>query len=161
VATIRERKKADGSIAYQAQIRLKGFAPQNATFDRKTDAKRWIQQTEAAIREGTGSYRLAAVVHYLESAHHWSIFRYEQFEPTPDPIGRSAVFMRYMLTEEMIAWAGEFGKEWARDVLNLESKRIAEREAATSQSAEIKSGLLNTLAKQNNTRFAPFIGGGD
>lgn len=52
MATIRERKKADGSVTYQAQIRLKGFAPQNATFDRKTDAKRWIQQTEAAIREG-------------------------------------------------------------------------------------------------------------
>ncbi len=109
----------------------------------------------------TGSYRLAAVVHYLESAHHWSIFRYEQIEPTPDPIGRSAVFMRYMLTEEMIAWAGEFGQEWARDVLNMESKRIADREAATSQSAEIKSGLLNILANQNNTRIVPFIGGGD
>lgn len=109
----------------------------------------------------TGSYRLAAVVHYLESVHHWSIFRYEQSEPTPDPIGRSAVFMRYMLAEEMIAWAGEFGQEWARDVLNLESKRTAEREAATSQSAEIKSELLNTLTNQNNTRFAPFIGGGD
>ena len=52
MATIRERKKADGSVSYQAQVRLKGFAPQNASFDRKTDAKRWIQATEAAIREG-------------------------------------------------------------------------------------------------------------
>ncbi|WP_445362784.1 tyrosine-type recombinase/integrase [Microbulbifer sp. ANSA003] len=39
-------------MRYQAQVRLKGFPPQNATFTRKTDAKRWIQQTEAAIREG-------------------------------------------------------------------------------------------------------------
>ncbi|MCX2832928.1 tyrosine-type recombinase/integrase [Microbulbifer thermotolerans] len=39
-------------MRYQAQVRLKGFPPQNATFNRKTDAKRWIQQTEAAIREG-------------------------------------------------------------------------------------------------------------
>lgn len=99
----------------------------------------------------TGSYRLAAVVHYLESAHHWSIFRYEQSEPTPDPIGRSAVFTRYMLTEEMIRWAGDDGQQWASDVLNLESKRIADREAATSQSAEIKSAPLNTLDKENST----------
>lgn len=109
----------------------------------------------------TGSYRLAAVVHYLESVHHWSIFRYEQAEPTPDPIGRSAVYMRYMLAEGLIEWAGDDGQQWASDVLNLEAKRIAEREAATSQSAEIKSGLLNILANQNNTRIAPFLGGGD
>ncbi len=52
MATIRERKTGNGEVRYQAQVRLKGFPPQNATFNRKTDAKRWIQQTEAAIREG-------------------------------------------------------------------------------------------------------------
>ena len=52
MATIRERKKADGTVTFQAQVRLKGFAPQSASFLRKTDAKRWIQQTESAIREG-------------------------------------------------------------------------------------------------------------
>lgn len=109
----------------------------------------------------SGSYRLAAHIWYLEFKHHWSIFRYEQPEPTPDPIGRSAVFMCYMLTEEVIEWAGDDGQQWASDVLNLEAKRIAEREAATSQSAEIKSELLNTLTNQNSTQFALFIGGGD
>lgn len=52
MATIRERKTGNGEVRYQAQVRLKGFPPQNATFNRKTDAKRWIQQTEASIREG-------------------------------------------------------------------------------------------------------------
>lgn len=52
MATIRERKTDKGDTRYQAQVRLKGFPAQNATFNRKTDAKRWIQQTEAAIREG-------------------------------------------------------------------------------------------------------------
>lgn len=52
MATIRERKTNKGHVRYQAQVRLKGFPAQSATFDRKTDAKRWIQQTEAAIREG-------------------------------------------------------------------------------------------------------------
>jgi len=52
MATIRERKTKEGAVSYQALVRLKGFAPQTASFDRKTDAKRWAQATEAAIREG-------------------------------------------------------------------------------------------------------------
>lgn len=52
MATIRERKTKNGEIRYQAQVRIKGFPPQNATFKRKTDAKRWVQQTESAIHEG-------------------------------------------------------------------------------------------------------------
>lgn len=52
MANIRERQNANGTITYQAQVRLKGFPPQTASFARKTDAKKWIQQTEAAIREG-------------------------------------------------------------------------------------------------------------
>jgi integrase len=52
MAAIRARKTSTGEVRYQAQVRLKGFPPQNATFNRKTDAKNWIQQTEAAIREG-------------------------------------------------------------------------------------------------------------
>lgn len=52
MGTIRERKTSDGGVSYQAQVRLKGFPPENATFDRKTDAKKWVQSTEAAIKEG-------------------------------------------------------------------------------------------------------------
>jgi len=52
MAAIRERVNKDGSIRYTVQIRLKGHPPEVATFSSKTDAKRWAQQTEAAIREG-------------------------------------------------------------------------------------------------------------
>ena len=52
MATIRERKTSKGETRYQAIVRLKGFPPQTATFNRKTDAKRWVTNTEAAIREG-------------------------------------------------------------------------------------------------------------
>lgn len=52
MATIRERKSADGKLRYQVQVRLKGHPTQTATFDRKTDARRWVQRTEADIREG-------------------------------------------------------------------------------------------------------------
>jgi hypothetical protein len=54
VANIQERKSKDGKTSYRVQVRLKGFPPQTATFERKTDAKRWVLETEAAIREGWG-----------------------------------------------------------------------------------------------------------
>jgi len=49
---IRERKLKDGGIRYQAEIRLKGHPTRTAVFDRKTDAKNWIQKEEADIRCG-------------------------------------------------------------------------------------------------------------
>lgn len=52
MARIKERKNKDGKIRYTAEVRLKGHPPASATFERKTDARLWIQQTEAAIREG-------------------------------------------------------------------------------------------------------------
>ena len=52
MATIRQRNRQDGSSTYHVQVRLKGHPTQTETFKRKTDAKRWAQQTESAIREG-------------------------------------------------------------------------------------------------------------
>ncbi len=52
MATIRERKTSAGKTHYQVIVRLKGYPDQRATFERKTDAKRWATQTESAIREG-------------------------------------------------------------------------------------------------------------
>ncbi len=52
MATITERTAQDGTISFKAEVRLKGYPAQRATFKRKTDAKKWIQDTESAIREG-------------------------------------------------------------------------------------------------------------
>lgn len=52
MATIQPRTGKDGSTTYRVMVRLKGHPAQSATFDRKTDAKRWAAQTETAIREG-------------------------------------------------------------------------------------------------------------
>ena len=51
MATTRERIGKNGTT-YQVQIRIKGAAPQTKTFKRKTEAKLWGQQTEAALRKG-------------------------------------------------------------------------------------------------------------
>ncbi len=52
MANIEKRVSKDGKTRYRVKIRLKGFPIQSATFDRLTDAKKWAQQTESAIREG-------------------------------------------------------------------------------------------------------------
>ena len=52
MASIETRTTDTGDKSYRVKIRLKGYPTQTATFDRLTDAKKWGQQTEAAIREG-------------------------------------------------------------------------------------------------------------
>ncbi len=52
MATIEKRTTLDNQISYRVKVRLKGYPTQTATFERLTDAKKWIQSTEAAIREG-------------------------------------------------------------------------------------------------------------
>ena len=52
MAAIEKRTSSDGVTSYRAKIRIKGFPMQTATFERITDAKKWAQSTEAAIKEG-------------------------------------------------------------------------------------------------------------
>lgn len=51
MATI-EKRETDNGVSYRVKVRLKGYPAQSATFQRLTDARKWAQQTEAAIREG-------------------------------------------------------------------------------------------------------------
>ena len=52
MASIEKRSSKTGEASYRVLIRLKGYPTQTATFKRITDAKRWGQQTEAALKEG-------------------------------------------------------------------------------------------------------------
>jgi integrase len=52
MANIEKRTAQNGKISYRVKIRLKGFPVQSATFERLTDAKKWVRQTEAVIHEG-------------------------------------------------------------------------------------------------------------
>ncbi len=52
MANIEKRTNKDGNSSYRVRVRLRGHPVQTATFQRLTDAKIWVQQTEAAIREG-------------------------------------------------------------------------------------------------------------
>ena len=50
MATISKIKSSKGIISYSVQVRLKGHKPVNATFKRLTDARKFVQDTESAIR---------------------------------------------------------------------------------------------------------------
>lgn len=52
MATIQERKKKNGKSTFTATIRVKGYAPLSTTFDRKSDARLWIQEHEPDMKKG-------------------------------------------------------------------------------------------------------------
>lgn len=52
MATITKRTDSTGATSYRVEVRLKGSRRQSATFNRLTDARKWAQATESAIREG-------------------------------------------------------------------------------------------------------------
>ena len=66
MATIEKRTSLDGTTSYRAKVRLKGYPAQNATFSRLTDAKKWVQDTESAIREGRHFKTNAAKKHTVK-----------------------------------------------------------------------------------------------
>lgn len=51
MANIEKRTSNTGEISYRVKVRIKGFPAQTATFERRTDATKWAQSTESAIRE--------------------------------------------------------------------------------------------------------------
>jgi len=74
MATITKRLTDDGTVSYQARVRLKGSSQQTATFARRTDAKRWALSTEVAIKEGKHFHTSEAKRRTLADA----ITRYER-----------------------------------------------------------------------------------
>lgn len=68
MASIETRKAENGDKSYRVKIRLKGYPPQSATFDRLTDAKKWAAATESAIREGRHFKTAAAKKHTFAEA---------------------------------------------------------------------------------------------
>ncbi len=52
MASINKNTADNGNVSYRVRVRLKGYPLQTASFDRLTDAKKWAQSTESAIREG-------------------------------------------------------------------------------------------------------------
>ncbi len=75
MANIEKRNTKDGQTTFRVKIRLKGYPTQNATFARLTDARKWAQQTETAIREGRHFKTSEAKKHTLKE----TIYRYLKY----------------------------------------------------------------------------------
>jgi len=52
MANIQKRAGRDGKTSYRVQVRLRGFAPETASFERLTDAKAWASKTESDMKAG-------------------------------------------------------------------------------------------------------------
>jgi len=66
---IRERDLSDGSKRFYAEVQLKGGGPRlTATFNRKTDAKLWIQKTETELRCGKNQLIAESRKHVFKEA---------------------------------------------------------------------------------------------
>ena len=66
MAEIKERIKKNGEKSYTACIRIKGYKPMYATFQRKSDAKMWIQDYEPQMKRGKKITDYEASKHTLE-----------------------------------------------------------------------------------------------
>lgn len=51
MATI-EKRTSKNKVSYRAKVRIAGHQPRSATFDRKSDAVRWAEDSEHALLNG-------------------------------------------------------------------------------------------------------------
>jgi len=65
---IETRIAPDGAKSYRAKICLKGAPQISVSFDRRTDAKKWAQDTQSAIRNDRYFKSSAASRHTLAEA---------------------------------------------------------------------------------------------
>ncbi|MDP2786238.1 MAG: site-specific integrase [Sulfurimicrobium sp.] len=90
MATIQKRAGRDGKTSYRVQVRLKGFEPETASFERLTDAKEWATKTEADMRAGR---------HFGQSKRHTFNELADEYQThAKDP-------------DRLIYWRGVFGSD--------------------------------------------------
>ena len=75
-----------GKISWRARIRRKGFPDLVQTFPRKTDAKRWAEETEAALSSGRYLSSLVAKRHRVKDV--FNAYEPEILDRLKDPYSR-------------------------------------------------------------------------
>jgi integrase len=129
MASIKQRLDKDGKLRYQVQVRIKGHPPQHASFKRKTDAERWIQQTEAAIREGRHFKTTEAKKHTLGEM-------VDRYITDVLPTKRKSEKKQ---TAQLIWWKGELGSYLLADI-------------SPSQIAQKRDFLLKSITVRGRER---------
>lgn len=94
MATI-EKRTTDKGIAYRAKVRLRGFQPETATFERLTDAKNWASKIERDMKEGR---------HFGQSKRHTFKELAKEYEPQAKD------------KERLAYWCSAFGADLLADI---------------------------------------------
>ena len=129
MASIRERVNSQGKKSYQVIIRLRGFKPQRATFARKTDAKKWAEATESAMREGRYFKSSESRKHTLADL----VERYKRdIIPTKDRYGKNQA-------AQLDWWKEQLGHELLCDI-------------TAPKIAELRDQLLAEKTRRNQLR---------
>lgn len=109
MATIEKRITSDGKTTYRVKVRLRGFAPDTATFEKLTDAKNWARTTEEDMKAGR---------YFGQSKRHTFKDLVAEYKPHAE-----RTLSRYSEREAQLDfWSGIFGT----DLLNsITPQRIA------------------------------------
>lgn len=106
MAWIQERKKKNGKKTYTALIRVKGYPPMSATFERITDAKAWASQYESRMKRGKHIKDAEARKHTLAEL----IDRYIEFELPQRKSDQEKFKM------QLLWWKGKIGAYLLSDI---------------------------------------------
>jgi len=52
MASVQKRVGKDGGVSYRVQVRVKGFAPESATFEKRSDALAWAAKIQSDMKVG-------------------------------------------------------------------------------------------------------------
>ncbi|MGK0180012.1 MAG: integrase, partial [Nitrospinales bacterium] len=110
MATFWERKNKSRETVYCAKVRLKGHRSLARTFKRKTDAKKWAQQTEADIYKG----RIFKVVESKRHTFGDMIQKYLE-----DILPHKSASMERDQSTQLGWWEDQLGNELLSDVTPL------------------------------------------
>lgn len=137
MAYIEKRVSKDGEISYRVQVRLKGHRQISDTFPRLTDARKWGQSTEAAIRERRYFKTTESAKHTLAEL----IDRFIRYELPKLPK------VQRMLNQQLTWWRAQLGHLTLADVTPAELSAVRDRLMADG------SGLRETIAPATVNRY--------
>jgi len=117
VANIEKRTSDTGKTSYRVKVRLRGYPAQSATFERLTDAKKWAQDTESAIRNGRH-------FKHSEAKRHTLAEMIDRYQKTVLPFKSKSSIVKTNQTAQLNWWKEELGDYLLSD---LTPALIAER----------------------------------
>jgi len=129
MGSIRVLTKKDGTEVFHAEVRMRGHDKQRESFRTKTQAKKWIQDTEAAIRDGRYKSISAARKHTVGDL----IDRFIKYCIPPHPLYYPKK------VQLLMRWKKELGSRLLRDL-------------SPSVIAEVRDKLLAEVTTKKNIR---------